>query len=139
MKRTTTKATKETAKKATERNYPVFPLNGKISIEKEGKRTTYILGEGVNLDIFEGEKNDYGSLNIYGVVIRVTFREIKKGEKAGNVFVSYPQYKKGNGEYVPYVINYSKELNDAINKALAIHYDGGDFVPVPEDEELPFE
>lgn len=133
MKRETTKA-----KKGTERKYPVIPLNKNITFVEEGKRTTYILGEGVNLDIFEDEKSDYGSLNIYGVVIRVTFREIKKGEKAGNVFVSYPQYKNGSGEYVPYVINYSKELNKAINKALEMHYDGGEFVPVPDEGELPF-
>lgn len=134
MKRATTKP-----KNGTERKYPVIPLNKNITFVEEGKRTTYILGEGVNLDIFEGDKSDYGSLNIYGVVIRVTFREIKKGEKAGNVFLSYPQYKNGSGEYVPYVINYSKELNEAINKALSMHYDGDGYMKVPDGEdELPF-
>ena len=129
----TTKATKSEA------TYPVLPLNDNpvfVKLDKGGTR--YILGEGVALDIYEGGLYDYGSLNVYGLVVSVTIRMISKGERAGEVFVSYPQYKAKDGTYKPYVKNFSKPLNDAIKKVLEVHYSEG-FMEVSEGEELPFE
>ena len=132
------KAAEKTQK--TEATYPVLPLNDKpvsVKLDKGGAR--YILGEGVSLDIYEGDTYDYGSLNVYGLVVSTTFRMISKGERAGEVFVSYPQYKAKDGTYKPYVKNFSKPLNDAIKKALEMHYINQEgFIDVPE-EELPFE
>ena len=129
----TTKATKSEA------TYPVLPLNDNpvfVKLDKGGTR--YILGEGVALDIYEGGLYDYGSLNVYGLVVSVTIRMISKGERAGEVFVSYPQYKAKDGTYKPYVKNFSKPLNDAIKKVLEVHYSEG-FMEVSEGEESPFE
>lgn len=137
MKKATTKATTTRATKS-EGPYPVLPLMDKperITLEKGGVR--YNLGEGVALAIYEGDTYDYGSLNIYGLVVSVTFRMISKGERAGEVFVSYPQYKAKDGTYKPYVKNFSKPLNDAIKKVIEMHYTEG-FMEVPEGEELPF-
>ena len=138
MKKTTqSKATKKTS----ETSYPVLPLKDKpvsVKLDKGGAR--YILGEGVSLDIYEGHTYDYGSLNVYGLVVSVTFRMISKGERAGEVFVSYPQYKAKDGTYKAHVKNFSKALNDAIKKALEMHYINQEgFMEVPEGEELPFE
>ena len=133
MKKATAKATKSEA------NYPVLPLKDNpvsVKLDKGGAR--YILGEGVALDIYEGDTYDFGSLNVYGLVVSVTFRMISKGERAGEVFVSYPQYKAKDGTYKSHVKNFSKPLNDAIKKALEMHYTEG-FMEVPEGEELPFE
>lgn len=134
MKKATTKATTAKATKS-EATYPVLPLMDKperITLEKGGTR--YVLGEGVSLDIYDGDTYDYGSLNVYGLVVSVTFRMISKGERAGEVFVSYPQYKAKDGTYKPYVKNFSKPLNDAIKKVLEVHYSEG-FMEVPEGEE----
>ena len=123
----------------TKPTYPVLPLKDKpvsVKLDKGGARS--ILGEGVALDIYEGDTYDYGSLNVYGLVVSVTFRMISKGERAGEVFVSYPQYKAKDGTYKPYVKNFSKPLNDAIKKVLEVHYSDG-FMEVSEGEELPFE
>lgn len=125
----------------TKATYPVLPLMDKperITLEKGGTR--YNLGEGVSLDIYDGDTYDYGSLNVYGLVVSVTFRMISKGERAGEVFVSYPQYKAKDGTYKAHVKNFSKPLNDAIKKALEMHYINQEgFMEVPEGEELPFE
>lgn len=124
MKKATAKATTAKATKS-EATYPVLPLNDNpvsVKLDKGGAR--YILGEGVSVDIYEGDTYDYGSLNVYGLVVSVTFRMISKGERAGEVFVSYPQYNAKDGTYKAYVKNFSKPLNEAINKALAMHYDG---------------
>lgn len=99
--------------------------------------TRYQLGEGVTMDICEADDHDYGSLNLYGVVIILSFRLISKGERKGEVFVSYPQYKNKAGEYKPFVTNYSKGLNTSMKAVLKAHYDNEGFVSV-EDEELPF-
>lgn len=138
MKKATTKATTAKATKSVP-NYPVLHLKDNpvfVKLDKGGAR--YILGKGVSLDIYEGDTYDFGSLNVYGLVVSVTFRMISKGERAGEVFVSYPQYKAKDGAYKPYVKNFSKPLNDAIKKALEMHYSEG-FMEVPEGEELPFE
>lgn len=99
--------------------------------------TRYQLGEAVTMDICEADDHDYGSLNLYGVVIMLSFRLISKGERKGEVFVSYPQYKNKAGEYKPFVTNYSKGLNASMKAVLKAHYDNEGFVSV-EDEELPF-
>ena len=131
---------RNTTKKTSEASYPVLPLKDKpvsVKLDKGGAR--YILGEGVALDIYEGDTYDFGSLNVYGLVVSVTFRMISKGERAGEVFVSYPQYKAKDGTYKPYVKNFSKPLNDAIKKALEMHYINQDgFIEVPEGEEIAF-
>ena len=138
MKKATAKATTAKATKS-EATYPVIPLNDRpVCVIMDKGATRYVLGEGVALDIYEGDTYDYGSLNVYGLVVSVTFRMISKGERAGEVFVSYPQYKAKDGTYKPYVKNFSKPLNDAIKKALEMHYTE-DFMEVPEGEELPFE
>ena len=137
MKKATAKKSTKTAK--SEATYPVLPLKDKpVSVKLDKGGTRYILGEGVSLDIYEGDTYDYGSLNVYGLVVSVTFPMISKGERAGEVFVSYPQYKAKDGTYKPYVKNFSKPLNDAIKKALKVHYSEG-FMEVQEGEELPFE
>ena len=134
MKRNTT------SNKAEEKSYVAIPLYAIKDIKSEVVSKTctrYQLGEGVSMDICEGEEHDYGSLNLYGVVIMLSFREITKGERKGDVFVSYPQYKNKAGEYKPFVTNYSKGLNASIKAVLKAHYDGDDFLSV-EGEELPF-
>ena len=123
-----------------EKRYVAIPLYAIKDIKSEvvGKTCTrYQLGEGVSMDICEGEEHDYGSLNLYGVVIMLSFREITKGERKGDIFVSYPQYKNKAGEYKPFVTNYSKGLNDSMKAVLKAHYDGDGFLSV-EGEELPF-
>ena len=134
MKRNTT------SNKAEEKSYIAIPLYAIKDIKSEVVSKTctrYQLGEGVTMDICEGEEHDYGSLNLYGVVIMLSFREITKGERKGDIFVSYPQYKNKAGEYKPFVTNYSKGLNASIKAVLKAHYDGDGFLSV-EGEELPF-
>ena len=134
MKRNTT------SNKAEEKSYVSIPLYDIKDIKSEVVSKTctrYQLGEGVSMDICEGEEHDYGSLNLYGVVIMLSFREITKGERKGDVFVSYPQYKNKAGEYKPFVTNYSKGLNASMKAVLKAHYDGEGFLSV-EGEELPF-
>ena len=139
MKKATAKETTKATK--SEATYPVLPLKDKpVSVKLDKGGTRYVLGEGVALDIYEGETYDFGSLNVYGLVVSVTFRMISKGERAGEVFVSYPQYKAKDGTYKAHVKNFSKPLNDAIKKALEMHYINQEgFMEVPEGEELPFE
>ena len=132
---------RNTSNKAEEKNYVAIPLYAIKDIKSKVVSKTctrYQLGEGVSMDICEGEEHDYGSLNLYGVVIMLSFREITKGERKGDVFVSYPQYKNKAGEYKPFVTNYSKGLNASIKAVLKAHYDGDGFLSV-EGEELPFE
>ena len=139
MKKPTAKETTKATK--SEATYPVLPLKDKpVSVKLDKGGTRYVLGEGVALDIYEGDTYDFGSLNVYGLVVTVTFRMISKGERAGEVFVSYPQYKAKDGTYKAHVKNFSKPLNDAIKKALEMHYINQEgFMEVPEGEELPFE
>ena len=134
MKKANAKATKSEA------TYPVLPLNDNpVSVKLDKGGTRYVLGEGVALDIYEGDTYDFGSLNVYGLVVSVTLRMISKGERAGEVFVSYPQYKAKDGTYKPHVRSFSKPLNDAIKKALEMHYINQDgFMELPEGEELSF-
>ena len=123
-----------------EKSYIAIPLYDVKDIKSEVVSKTctrYHLGEGVSMDICEGEEHDYGSLNLYGVVIMLNFREITKGERKGDIFVSYPQYKNKAGEYKPFVTNYSKALNASMKAVLKAHYDGDGFLSV-EGEELPF-
>ena len=140
MKKPNAKATSAKATKS-EATYPVLPLMDKpkrITLENGGTR--YNLGEGVSLDIYDGDTYDYGSLNVYGLVVSVTFRMISKGERAGEVFASYPQYKAKDGTYKAHVNNFSKPLNDAIKKALEMHYINQEgFMEVPDGGELPIE
>ena len=138
MKRNTT-SNKATSYKE-EKSYISIPLYDIKDIKSEVVSKTctrYQLGEGVSMDICEGEEHDYGSLNLYGVVIMLSFREITKGERKGDIFVSYPQYKNKAGEYKPFVTNYSKALNASMKAVLKAHYDGDGFLSV-EGEELPF-
>ena len=139
MKRTSNKATSNKASE--EKSYVSIPLWEEKDFKSEVVNKTctrYLMGDGVSMDICEGEDSDYGSINLYGVVIKVSFREITKGQRKGEIFVSYPQYKNKAGEYCPYVTNYSKALTSAIKAVIKAHYDGDGFVPVPEEEELPF-
>lgn len=101
---------------------PLYEDGYKIVESGNDKVSRYQLGEGVYMDICEGEDSDYGCLNLYGVVIKVNYRQITKGKRAGEVFISYPQYKNKAGEYNPYVTNYSKALTDAINSVLTERY-----------------
>ena len=137
MKRNT--SNKATSNKE-EKSYISIPLYDIKDIKSEVVSKTctrYQLGEGVSMDICEGEEYDYGSLNLYGVVIMLSFREITKGERKGDIFVSYPQYKNKAGEYKPFVTNYSKALNASMKAVIKAHYDGDGFLSV-EGEELPF-
>ena len=101
---------------------PLYEDGYKIVESGNDKVARYQLGEGVYMDICDGEESDYGCLNLYGVVIKVNYRLITKGKRAGEVFISYPQYKNKAGEYNPYVTNYSKALTDAIKAVLTDHY-----------------
>lgn len=101
---------------------PLYEDGYKIVESGNDKVARYQLGDGVYMDICEGEDSDYGCLNLYGVVIKVNYRQITKGKRAGEVFISYPQYKNKAGEYNPYVINYSKALTDAIKSVLTERY-----------------
>lgn len=134
MKRTSKTETANNAQ-ATAKNYPELPLFDKVVKIDTEKGSRYQLGTGVYIDIMDGEESDYGCLNLYGVVIRTTYREIKKGAKAGAIFVSYPQYKAKDGTYKDHVTNYSKSLNAKIGEALKMHYDA--FISA-DGEELPF-
>ena len=123
-----------------EKSYISIPLYAIKDIKSEVVSKTctrYQLGEGVTMDICEGVVHDYGSLNLYGVVIMLGFREITKGERKGDIFISYPQYKNKAGEYIPFVTNYSKALNASMKAVVKAHYDGDGFLSV-EGEELPF-
>ena len=137
MKRNT--SNKATSNKE-EKSYIAIPLYDVKDIKSEvisKTCTRYQLGEGVSMDICEGEEHDYGSLNLYGVVIMLTFRKITKGERKDEVFVSYPQYKNKAGEFKPFVTNYSKALNASMKAVIKAHYDGEGFLSV-EGEEWPF-
>ena len=137
MKRNT--SSKETSNKE-EKSYIAIPLYAIKDIKSEVVSKTctrYQLGEGVSMDICEGKEHDYDSLNLYGVVIMLSFREITKGERKGDIFVSYPQYKNKAGELKPFVTNYSKGLNASMKAVIKAHYDGDGFLSV-EGEELPF-
>lgn len=115
------KASATKATKAQGKEYISIPLfeDGYRIIESDNANVSrYQLGEAVYMDICGGEESDYGCLNLYGVIIKVNYRQIAKGE----VFMSYPQYKNKAGEYKPYVTNYSKSLNEAIKAVLAEHY-----------------
>ena len=101
---------------------PLYEDGYKIVESGNDKVARYQLGEGVYMDICEGEDSDYGCLNLYGVVIKVNYRQITKGKRAGEVFISYPQYKNKAGEYNPYVTNSSKALTDAIKSVLTERY-----------------
>lgn len=118
------KAAKNTTKAA---EFARIPMYDEIRREEVNEGCTrYHIGEGFSLDIVETEKEyDYGSVNVYGLVVKVTYRTISKGEKAGRVFCSLPQVKTKEGEYSPLAILYNKEMREAIDKALAIHYNGG--------------
>lgn len=140
MKRQNAKAqaqnTKAQAQSTEER--PELKFYDKPIVKAVSKTITrYQLSEGVLLDICESDNGDYGTLNVYGLAVRVSYREITKGERIGEVFISYPQYKAKDGTYKAFVNSYSKKLNEAIKKALAYHYNDEGYVSVSEDEELP--
>lgn len=140
MKRQNTKTQANKAQSQEAKSYVSIPLYDKVKAEAVNKTCTrYHMGEGVSMDICEGDKSDYGSINLYGVVIKISIREIIKGQRKGELFVSYPQYKNKDGEYAPYVTNYSKALNGAIKAVLDMHYNEDDgFISVTEEYELPY-
>lgn len=112
---------------------PLFEAKNFKAEKKSEKCTRYHMGEGVSMDICDGEVYDFGSICVYGLCVQITIRESKKGD----LFISYPQVKNKAGEYKALVTNYSKALIDAIKIVLKMHYDN--FVAVDEDVELPFE
>lgn len=92
-------------------------INGK-NVNDKGNIVKYPLQTGVTLTIVETEnESDYGSLNLFGVSINMTFRNTKNG-----IMAFYPSYKKSNGEYANHVTSYSKSLNDTIKEVVARHY-----------------
>lgn len=103
-----------------------IPMNAEIAVEKVNQNCTrYIMGEGLSLDIVETDSDtDYGSLNVYGVVVKVTYRTIKNGERAGRVFASMPSVKGKDGSYNNLVTVYNKDIVMAINRVLGHHYNG---------------
>lgn len=103
-----------------------IPMNAEITVEKVNENCTrYIMGEGLSLDIVETDsETDYGSLNVYGVVVKVTYRTIKNGERAGRVFASMPSVKSKDGSYNNLVTVYNKDIVMAINRVLCHHYNG---------------
>lgn len=104
----------------------IIPMNAEIAVEKVNEHCTrYIIGEGLSLDIVETDSDtDYGSLNVYGVVVRVTYRTIKNGDRAGRVFASMPSVKTKDGSYNNLVTVYNKDIVSAINRVLGHHYNG---------------
>lgn len=92
-------------------------INGK-NVNYKGNIVKYPLKTGVTLTIVETEnESDYGSLNLFGVSINLSFRNTKKG-----IMAFYPSYKKSNGEYANHVTSYSKSLNDTIKEVVNRHY-----------------
>ena len=63
MKKATAKATKS------ESTYPVLPLKEKpVYVKLDKGEARYILGEGVALDIYEGDTYDYGGVRFLSPV-----------------------------------------------------------------------
>ena len=66
----------------------------KKSVNDKGNMVQYPLQTGVTLTIIDTDNDyDYGTLNIFGVSINITFRNTKNGMMA-----FYPSYKKNNGD-----------------------------------------
>lgn len=103
-----------------------IPMNAEITqVDVNDNCTRYIIGEGLSLDIVETDSDtDYGSLNVYGVVVKVTYRTIKNGDRAGRVFASMPSVKTKDGSYNNLVTVYNKDIVMAINRVLGHHYNG---------------
>lgn len=103
-----------------------IPMNAEIAVARVNQNCTrYIIGEGLSLDIVDSDSDtDYGSLNVYGVVVKLTYRTIKKGERAGRVFASMPSVKSKDGTYNNLVAVYNKDILSAINRVLGHHYNG---------------
>lgn len=108
------------------RERAIIPMNAEIAVEKVNQNCTrYIIGEGLSLDIVDTDSDtDYGSLNVYGVVVKVTYRTIKNGDRAGRVFASMPSVKTKDGSYNNLVTVYNKDIVKAINRVLGHHYNG---------------
>ena len=87
-------------------------------VNEDGNIVKYPLRTGVTLTIIDNDDDfDFGSLNIFGVSINVTFRDTKKG-----VMMFYPSYKKSINKYANLVTSYSKSLNEIIKSVVSAHY-----------------
>ena len=87
-------------------------------VNDDGNIVKYPLQTGVTLTIIDTDNNyDFGTLNMFGVSINITFRNTKNGMMA-----FYPSYKKSNGEYANLVTSYSKSLNEIIKAVVSAHY-----------------
>lgn len=124
----TKKATQETKESKEIFNFAELDFNKVEDIVKRKQEekyrkdqlvTRYPLCGGVTLSIYDTDKDyDYGTLNIYGVSINVTFRGGKNG-----MFCSYPSVKTSKGEYSQMVNNFSKAFNSVIKEVLEKHYE----------------
>ena len=90
----------------------------KKHVTEKGNMVQYPLQTGVTLTIIDTDNDyDFGSLNLFGLSINMTFRSTKNGMMA-----FYPSYKKSNGEYTNLVTSYSKSLNEIIKSVVSAHY-----------------
>lgn len=91
-------------------------------ISEKGNVVKYPLQQGVTLTICSTDKStDFGSLEMFGVSITVN---IMWSEKKATYFLSYPSYKKSDGNYKNLVNSYDKDLNELITSVLNSHYEG---------------
>ena len=87
-------------------------------VNEKGNMVQYPLQTGVTLTIIDTDNDyDFGSLNLFGLSVNMTFRSTKNGMMA-----FYPSYKKSNGEYSNLVTSYSKSLNEIVKSVVSAHY-----------------
>ena len=121
MKAKETKEINNTVSKSTNGGLTFIDAD-KICANREvtDKFTKYTLYNGIELVIVDTDRDyDFGSLKMFGLSVKVTFRETKNGYR-----MLYPSYEKINGDYVNLVTSFNKDLNDIVNKILEYHYKG---------------
>lgn len=80
------------------------------------------LAKGVTLEVKQSLRDngtDYGSVNVFGFIINVTFPIGKRGH-----FLSFPQYaRKGGFSY--YALCVDKNFHDIVKELIALVYEEG--------------
>ena len=114
----TNETSKEVFNKAEIKFMSLEDILSKKYVNEKGNMVQYPLQQGITLTIIDSDNDcDFGSLNLFGVSINMTFRSTKNGMMA-----FYPSYKKSNGEYANLVTSYSKSLNEIIKAVVSAHY-----------------
>lgn len=87
-------------------------------LRKTEKRTDIPLGKGVTMSIFESSKDyDFGSINVFGFSINVTYRNGKNG-----MFLSFPSVKTAKGDYSNLVSCFDKDFHALAREVLEAFY-----------------